>query len=210
MKIVLLERVEKLGTIGDVVNVKNGYARNFLLPNAKALRATKSNLVRFEAEREFLEARNAEAAAKAQDEGSDLDGKAYVVIRQAGETGILYGSVSSRDVAEMMGGDIKRAMVVLEQPIKDLGMHEVRVKLHPEVSINVTINVARTEDEAERQASGEDVIATQMDEDKAQDDEASADRAENAHTMFEDGEGGFDDRGDREDKADEAKSEEEE
>ncbi len=210
MKIVLLERVENLGTIGDVVNVKNGYARNFLLPNEKALRATKSNLVRFEAEREFLEKRNAEAAAKAKDEGSDLDGKAYVVIRQAGETGALYGSVSSRDVAEIMGDEVKRSMVVLEQPIKDLGMHEVRVKLHPEVSVMVTINVARTEDEAVRQAAGEDVIAAQMDDDKAQADEAAADRAENAHSMFEDDEGGFDQGLDDAPKADEAKSEEEE
>ena len=192
MKIVLLERVEKLGTIGDVVNVKDGFARNFLLPQEKALRATKSNLVRFEAEREFLEARNTEAAAKAKDSGSDLDGKTYVVIRQAGETGILYGSVSSRDVAELVGGELKRSMVVLEQPIKALGLHEIRIKLHPEVSINLLINVARSEEEAERQAAGEDVIASQMDEDKAQADEQAADRAENAHSMFEDdGEGEF-------------------
>ncbi len=192
MKIVLLERVEKLGTIGDVVNVKNGFARNFLLPQSKALRATKSNLIRFEAEREFLEARNAEAAAKAKDSGTDLDGSTYVVIRQAGETGILYGSVSSRDVADLVGGEVRRSMVVLEQPIKALGMNEVRIKLHPEVSINVTINVARSEEEAERQAAGEDVIASQMDEDKAQADEQAADRAENAHSMFEDdGEGEF-------------------
>lgn len=210
MKIVLLERVEKLGTIGDVVDVKNGFARNYLLPTKKALRATKSNLIRFEAEREFLEARNAEAAAKAKDDGGDLDGKAYVVIRQAGETGILYGSVSSRDVAEMVGGEVKRSMVVLEQPIKALGMHEVRVKLHPEVSINVVINVARTDEEAVRQAAGEDVIASQMDEDKSQADEDSAERAETAHTMFEDGEGGFDDREEEDAPADEVKSEEEE
>jgi len=213
MKIVLLERVEKLGTIGDVVDVKNGFARNYLLPSKKALRATKSNLVRFEAEREFLEARNAEAAAKAQSEGGDLDGKTYVVIRQAGETGILYGSVSSRDVAEMVGGEVKRSMVVLEQPIKALGIHEVRVKLHPEVSINVIINVARTEDEAVRQAAGEDVIASQQDEDKAQAGEDAAERAETAHSMFEDGEGGFEGGEDapaEDAPAEDAKSEEEE
>lgn len=185
MKVVLLERVEKLGTIGDVVNVKDGFARNFLLPQDKALRATKNNLIRFEAEREFLEARNTEAAAKATESGSDLDGTAYVVIRQAGETGILYGSVSSRDVSDLIGGEVKRSMVVLEQPIKALGLHEVRVKLHPEVSINVMINVARSEEEAERQAAGEDVIASQMDEDRAQADEASAERKELAHDMSE-------------------------
>ncbi len=187
MKIVLLERVENLGTIGDVVNVKPGYARNFLLPQAKALRATKNNLIRFEAEREFLMARNAEAAEKAQQEGSDLDGKSYVVIRQAGETGILYGSVSSRDIAELIGGDVKRSMVVLEQPIKSLGLHDVRIKLHPEVSVTVTINVARTEDEAERQAQGEDVIKTQMEADREQADEDASERAELAREMFEDG-----------------------
>ncbi|PHR60481.1 MAG: 50S ribosomal protein L9 [Robiginitomaculum sp.] len=185
MKIVLLERVEKLGTIGDVVTVKDGFARNYLLPQAKALRATKNNLIRFEAEREFLEARNTEAAAKAKDSGTDLDGSTYIVIRQAGETGILYGSVSSRDVADLVGGEVKRSMVVLEQPIKALGLHEVRVKLHPEVSINVTVNVARSEEEAERQASGEDIIATQMDEDRVQAEEDAAERKELAHDMSE-------------------------
>jgi len=185
MEIVLLERVESLGNMGDIVSVKNGYARNFLLPQSKALRATKANLVRFEAEREFLEKRNAETAHKASEEGSELDGNIYIAIRQAGETGILYGSVSSRDVAELIGDPVKRAMVVLEQPIKALGMHEVRVKLHPEVSINVIINVARTEDEAERQAAGEDVIASQQDEDKAGAKDDAAERAEVAKEMFE-------------------------
>ena len=210
MKIVLLEKVEKLGTIGDVVTVKDGFARNFLLPMEKALRATKSNLIRFEAEREFLEARNAEMAAKAKTEGEDLDGKTYVVIRQAGETGILYGSVSSRDVAELVGGEIKRSMVVLEQPIKELGMHDVRVKLHPEVSITVVINVARTEEEAVRQAAGEDVIATQMDEDKAQAGEEAHERAKRAKEMFEDDAEGFEDLTDSEDSAEAEKPSEEE
>lgn len=189
MEIVLLERVENLGNMGDVVNVKNGYARNFLLPQSKAVRATKANLVRFEAEREFLEKRNAETAQKASEEGSDIDGKSFIAIRQAGETGILYGSVSSRDVAELIGDPVKRSMVVLEQPIKALGLHDVRVKLHPEVSINVIINVARTEDEAIRQAAGEDVIATQQDEDKADAAEEAAERAEVAKEMFEEGHG---------------------
>jgi len=197
MQIVLLERVDSLGNMGDIVNVKNGYARNFLLPNAKALRATKANLVRFEAEREFLEKRNAETAQKASEEGSDLDGTTYIAIRQAGETGILYGSVASRDVAELVGDPVKRAMVVLEQPIKALGLHEVRIKLHPEVSINVVINVARTEDEAERQAAGEDVIATQHDEDKSESETDASERAETAKEMFE-GEHGEDLRSDDE------------
>lgn len=187
MKIVLLEKVDNLGTIGDVVTVKPGFARNYLLPQSKALRATKSNLIRFEAEREFLEARNAENAAKAAKSGEDLDGKTYVIIRQAGETGILYGSVSSRDVADLVGGDVKRSMVSLEQPIKALGMHDVVIKLHPEVSITVSVNVARTEDEAERQARGEDVIATQMEEDKADAEDAAAERAELAKELFEEG-----------------------
>ncbi len=207
MKIVLLEKVEKLGSIGDVVNVKPGYARNFLLPQEKALRATKSNLVRFEAEREFLEARNAEMAATAKTGGAELEGKTYVVIRQAGETGILYGSVSSRDVAELVGGEVKRSMVVLEQPIKNLGIHEVRIKLHPEVSIIVNINVARTEDEAVRQASGEDVIATQMDDDKAQAGDNAQDRADLAKEMFED-DGGEQALADLDDTPDEEEKEE--
>jgi len=185
MEIILLEKVEKLGTIGDVVRVKDGYARNFLLPQSKALRATKSNMVRFEAEREFLEARNAETAAQAQVAGGELDGSNYVAIRQAGETGILYGSVSSRDIAEMVGGDVKRSMVVLEQPIKNLGLHDVKVRLHPEVAVTVTINVARTEDEADRQAAGEDVIQTQMDQDRADAEGGAQERQEAAAEMFE-------------------------
>ncbi len=185
MELVLLERVENLGNMGDIVTVKNGYGRNYLLPQAKALRATKANLVRFEAEREFLEKRNAETAANAKSEGADIDGKTFIAIRQAGETGILYGSVSSRDVAELVGEPVKRSMVVLEQPIKALGLHDVRIKLHPEVSINIVINVARTEDEAVRQAAGEDVIATQQDEDKADAQEDAAERAQLAKDMFE-------------------------
>ena len=185
MEIVLLERVENLGNMGDVVSVKNGFARNYLLPQSKALRATKANLVRFEAEREFLEKRNAETAQKASEEGSDIEGKTFIAIRQAGDTGILYGSVSSRDVADLIGAPVKRSMVVLENPIKALGLHDVRIKLHPEVSVNVIINVARTEDEAVRQAAGEDVIASQMDADKADAEDDAAERAEIAKEMFE-------------------------
>jgi len=185
MDVILLERVEKLGAMGDVVTVKSGFARNFLLPQQKALRATKANMARFEAEREFLEARNAEARDQAAEDGKSIDGNAYVVIRKAGETGQLYGSVSSRDIAEAMAGAVKRNMINLENPIKALGIHEVMIKLHPEVTATVTVNVARSEDEAERQAKGEDVIASQMEADKADAEESAAERAAIAAEMFD-------------------------
>jgi len=187
MEIILLERIEKLGVMGDVVKVKPGFARNFLLPQAKALRATKANLARFEAEREFLEKRNEETRAAAATSGEGLDGNSYVIIRKAGETGQLYGSVSARDVVEAVGNDVKRNMVVLEQPIKALGLHNVTIKLHPEVSITVVVNVARSEEEAERQAKGEDVIASQMEQDRADAEDAAAERAEIAAEMFDEG-----------------------
>ncbi|MCP2679881.1 50S ribosomal protein L9 [Maricaulaceae bacterium NA33B04] len=170
MQVVLLERVEKLGAIGDVVDAKPGYARNFLLPQGKALRATKENLERFEREREALEKLNAERAEKARSEGSHLDGASFILIRQASETGQLYGSVSTRDIAELATTadfTVTRGMVDLNEPIKTLGLHEVRLKLHAEVDVTVTLNVARTEDEAERQAAGEDVIQSAADEDRA-------------------------------------------
>lgn len=158
MDIVLLERVEKLGGIGDVVTVKNGFARNYLLPQGKALRANAANIERFEREREAIEARNAQKREQAQGAGEALDGNSYVLIRQAGESGHLYGSVSAKDIAETIGAGIGRAQVVLNTPIKEVGLHEVRIKLHPEVHIVVTINVARTADEAQRQEAGENVI----------------------------------------------------
>ena len=186
MEIILLERIEKLGVMGDVVKVKPGFARNFLLPQEKALRATKANLARFEAEREYLEQRNAENREKAVDAGKAVDGATVIVIRKAGDTGQLYGSVSARDIAEeLQDKGIKRNMVVLEEPIKALGLHDVKVRLHPEVSISVTVNVARTTDEAERQAKGEDVIATQAAEEAADTREANQELAENAVSMFE-------------------------
>lgn len=187
MEIVLLERIDNLGDMGEVVTVKPGFARNYLLPQEKALRATKANLARFEAEREYLEKRNAEAREKAADDGKDLDGKSFVMIRKAGDTGHLYGSVSARDIVEMVEHGVKRHMIILEQPIKTLGLHEVKVKLHPEVTVDVTINVARSEDEAERQAKGEDVIASQMEADRAEAIEALEERAEIAAEMFEEG-----------------------
>ncbi len=178
MKVILLERVEGWGGLGDVVNVKDGYARNFLLPRSKALRANAANLKVFEGQRADIEARNAKAKADAGKAGEGLDGTSYVLIRQAGESGQLYGSVSGRDVAEAVGAKVERSMVVLDKPIKTLGMHEVKVRLHPEVTVTVTLNIARSQDEAERQARGENVIASQFEEDRAADEAAQADLLE--------------------------------
>src|SRR5581483_7125848 len=152
MKVILLERVERLGVLGDVVNVKDGFARNFLLPRSKALRATSNNLKVFETQRAEIEARNQREREAAARSGDKLDGQSYVLIRQAGESGQLYGSVSGRDVAEAVnaeGGRIDRSMVVLDRPIKTLGVHPVKIKLHAEVFINVNVNIARSQDEAE-------------------------------------------------------------
>lgn len=186
MEVILLERIENLGGMGDVVSVKPGYGRNYLLPQEKALRATKANLARFEAEREYLEQRNEETKQKAAEEGKSLDGEAVVLIRKAGDTGQLYGSVSARDIAEeLKGKGVKRNMVVLENPIKALGVHDVTLRLHPEVSVNITVNVARSEDEAERQAKGENVIEMEQEEAKADAAESAAERAATAVSMFE-------------------------
>jgi large subunit ribosomal protein L9 len=181
MKVILLERVEHLGAIGDVVSVKDGFARNFLLPRSKALRATSANMKVFEAQRVQIEARNAAARADAEKAGEALDGHTYVLIRQAAESGQLYGSVSGRDVAEAVnaeGGKVDRAQVVLDRPIKTLGVHPVKVRLHAEVSITVHINIARSLDEADRQARGEDVIAAQFDEERQLAEAAAADLLE--------------------------------
>lgn len=169
MEVILLERIEKLGQMGDVVRVKDGYARNYLLPKAKALRATKVNLARFETERVQLEARNLELKKEAAAVGQKLDGKSFIIIRQAGDTGQLYGSVSTRDIADQVvagGTTIVRGQVILDRPIKSLGLHPIRVSLHPEVAVTITINVARTADEAERQARGEDVTADRFEEEE--------------------------------------------
>jgi large subunit ribosomal protein L9 len=170
MKVVLLERVERLGKIGDVVTVKDGFGRNFLLPRKKALLANDRNMKVFEAQRAEIEARNAAAREKAEAILKTLDGADFIVIRQAGESGQLYGSVSARDVAEAIiaaGHAIERTMVTLDKPIKTVGVHSVRVRLHGEVTASITANVARTTDEAERQAKGENVIAADIAEDKA-------------------------------------------
>jgi large subunit ribosomal protein L9 len=181
MKVILLERVERLGALGDVVTVKDGFARNFLLPRSKALRATSDNIKVFEGQRAEIEQRNLKAREVAAKGGEDLDGKSYVLIRQAGEGGQLYGSVSGRDVADAIaaeGGKVDRGMVVLDKPLKTLGVHPVKLKLHAEVTVSVNINIARSADEAERQAKGENVITAQFEEDQASAAAAAADMLE--------------------------------
>ena len=181
MKVILLERVERLGAIGEVVSVKDGFARNFLLPRQKALRANAASLKLFEAERHVIEARNAEARSQAEKQGSKLDGETYVMIRQAGESGQLYGSVSGRDIAETVqaeGGKVDRAQVILDKPIKTLGLHEVKVRLHAEVVVTIKVNIARSPDEADRQAKGENIIASQFAEDQASAAATAADMLE--------------------------------
>jgi large subunit ribosomal protein L9 len=191
MQIVLLERIENLGAMGDVVNVRPGYARNFLLPQKKALRATEANIERFERERAALEKVNDERKTEAQKMGKGLDGASFVLIRQAGDTGQLYGSVTSRDIAQAAsdaGHDVSRGQVRLDTPIKTIGVYEIRIRLHPEVHVTVKVNVARSGDEAERQAKGEDVIASAMQQDRAA---AIAERTqlseEDARRLFEEG-----------------------
>lgn len=160
MEIILLERVAKLGQMGEIVRVKDGYARNFLLPTGKALRATAANKQKFENQRAELEARNIEMKKEAQTIGEKLNGFTFEIIRSAGETGQLYGSVSARDIAEALTGagySVARAQVALEHPIKSIGLHPVSIALHAEVDVTVTANVARSSDEAARQIAGEDL-----------------------------------------------------
>ncbi len=160
MDVILLERVAKLGQMGDVVTVKDGYARNFLLPKGKALRATPENIRHFEAQKAQLEAQNLERKAEAEAVAEKLDGQQFVVIRSASETGALYGSVTTRDAAAAAtegGFTIDRRQVVLARPIKELGLHSVTVVLHPEVEVTIQLNVARSPEEAELQASGKSI-----------------------------------------------------
>ncbi|MEM9011793.1 MAG: 50S ribosomal protein L9 [Pseudomonadota bacterium] len=168
MDIVLLERVEKLGQMGEVVSVKDGYARNFLLPTGRALRATEANLARFEAERAQLEARNLERRGEAQKVAEKLDGEQFVILRSASDSGALYGSVTTRDVADAAteaGFTVERRQVVLDRPIKDLGLHDLRVVLHAEVDATITVNVARSAEEAELQAAGKSIADVRAEED---------------------------------------------
>jgi len=170
MQVILLERVEKLGSIGDVVTVKDGFARNYLLPNKKALRSNAANLKVFEANRERIVADNASRRGEAETASKDIDGKSVTLIRQASNTGQLYGSVSVRDIVDALeadGAKVTRAMVVLDKPIKAIGVETVKIALHPEVSVTVKVNVARSPEEADLQAQGVDVMAAMFEKDEA-------------------------------------------
>jgi large subunit ribosomal protein L9 len=185
MEVILLERVAKLGQMGEVVRVKDGFARNFLLPQGKALRATKDNRGKYEGMKQQLEARNLELKGEAEGVAGKLNGKSFIVVRQASDVGQLYGSVSARDIADILTGGgftVTRNQVALNAPIKTIGMHTVPVALHPEVEVTITINVARNADEAERQARGENVTQRREDADEAE--EAAAEAA----AFFEKGE----------------------
>jgi large subunit ribosomal protein L9 len=170
MEVILLERVEKLGHIGDVVNVKNGFARNYLLPNKKALRANEANRKLFEANRSKIESDNAERRSEAEKSAKGVDGKTVQLIRQASNTGQLYGSVSARDIVDALeadGAKVTKSQIVLDRPIKAIGMHEIKVALHPEVAVTVKVNVARSPEEADLQAQGVDVMAQMFERDTA-------------------------------------------
>lgn len=195
MDVILLERITKLGQMGETVKVRDGYARNFLLPQGKALRANAANKARFEAERSVLEARNLERKSEAEQIAEKLDGKTFVVVRSAGETGQLYGSVAARDVIQVLadnGFTIGRSQVDMNNPVKTIGLHTVPLALHAEVNVTVTFNVARSADEAERQLKGEDLSSA--DAIYGVDEEAAAEAAEAAandpdYLDDEDGEG---------------------
>jgi large subunit ribosomal protein L9 len=183
MQVILLERVEKLGQIGDEVKVKDGFARNYLLPKKKALRATEKNRAYFETQRAQLETRNLEKKSEAEKIAKKLEGQTFVLLRQAGDRGQLYGSVSPRDIADIItagGFNVDRTQVPLDKAIKTIGLVPVSVVLHPEVRVSVTVNVARTEDEAARQARGEDVLAERTEAEEA---------VVEAEALFEEGAG---------------------
>jgi large subunit ribosomal protein L9 len=194
MEVILLERVAKLGQMGEVVRVKDGFARNFLLPQGKALRATKDNRTKYEGMKAQLETRNLELKKDADSVGGKLNGKSFIIVRQASDVGQLFGSVSARDIADLVtkdGFSVVRSQIALQAPIKAIGMHKVPVALHPEVEVTITLNVARNADEAERQARGENVTQRREDTDA---EEAAA----TAEGFFEKPEGA-DDQGTGED-----------
>lgn len=168
MEVILLERVPNLGQLGQIVNVKPGYARNYLLPTKKALRATKENMAYFERQKSFIEQTNAERRSEAAKLGAKIEGTSVVIVRQAAETGQLYGSVSARDIADALsaqGFTVDRAHVVLNQAIKNLGLFSVAISPHPEVSVSITVNIARSEDEAKTQAErGEALVGRNLDD----------------------------------------------
>lgn len=200
MDVILLERIEKLGQIGDEVSVKNGYGRNYLLPQAKVLRATKANRQQFEAQRAQIEARNLEQRQEAEAVKNKLDGQKFVLIRQASDGGNLYGSVTARDIVGVANEEgnfsIARSQVTLNQPVKELGLHDVEVVLHPEVKATITINVARSTDEAALQAEGKSIAQIRADEEAAEAEEF------NIQSLFsEDDDINFDDDGDKKEEA---------
>jgi large subunit ribosomal protein L9 len=185
MQVILLERVEKLGQMGDEVKVKDGFGRNYLLPQKKALRATKANREYFLTQKQHLEAHNLERKKDADAIGKKLEGKTFTLLRQAGDRGQLYGSVSPRDISDVItagGFTVSRTQVPLDKAIKHIGLVPVVVVLHPEVRVTITLNVARTEDEAERQAKGENVLA-----ERGAEEEAAAEAAKNAEALFDEG-----------------------
>ncbi|HVW54233.1 MAG TPA: 50S ribosomal protein L9 [Rhizobiaceae bacterium] len=164
MEVILLERISRLGQMGDTVRVKDGFARNFLLPQGKALRANEANKQKFEGQRAQLEARNLERKSEAQAVAEKLDGKSFIIVRSAGETGQLYGSVSTRDISELVtaeGFSVSRNQVELNHPIKTIGVTNVAIALHPEVEVTISLNIARSAEEAERQARGEDLTSAE-------------------------------------------------
>ena len=191
MKVILLERVGRSGHIGDEVNVKDGFARNFLLPQGKALRANETNKKKFEGQRAQLEARNLERKSEASKIAESLDGKSFIVVRTAGETGQLYGSVSTRDIADLLtaeGFSVNRNQILLNQPIKTIGLTNVAIALHPEVEVTITLNIARTADEAERQAKGETLTTAEAIYGDDINDNARPENFFDPNTEFEGGE----------------------
>jgi large subunit ribosomal protein L9 len=192
MEVILLERVVKLGQMGEVVRVKDGYARNFLLPKGKALRATKDNRSKFQTMKTQLETRNLELKSEAEKVGAKLDGQSFIVVRQSSETGQLYGSVSPRDIAVILtegGFSVSRGQISLNTPIKTIGLHKVPVALHPEIDVTITLNVARSADEAERIARGENVLAPRDERLVILTGEAAAEEFENPETAEEEASG---------------------
>ena len=191
MDVILLERVSRLGQMGDTVKVKDGFARNFLLPQGKALRANEANKKKFEGQRAQLEARNLERKSEATQVAEKLDGKSFITVRSAGETGQLYGSVSTRDIADLLtaeGFSISRSQVLLNHPIKTIGLTNVAVALHPEVEVTITLNIARTADEAERQAKGETLTTAEAIYGDDINDNARPENFFDPNTEFEGGE----------------------
>jgi large subunit ribosomal protein L9 len=193
VELILLERVEKLGQMGQLVKVKPGFARNYLLPQKKALRATKENLAYFESQRAQLEANNLQRKSEATEIGGKIEGLSVVIVRQAGESGQLYGSVSARDIADAVtsaGFTIEKHQVVLDRPIKSLGLHQLRVVLHPEVSVTVTANVAQSAEEARMQAKGIDPLRLREEEDEESQRESASSESPSPQPSFREQERG--------------------